>query len=70
MNQRVIKPLIKFNSSAIYIGVGFAEEGRNALGKFKYDLTKLVGKLRVWTETVLIYTFFGGCVSNLQVGSC
>lgn len=52
MNRRVIKPLIKFNSSAIYIAVGFAEEGRNALGKFKYDLTKLVGKLRVWTETV------------------
>lgn len=38
--------LIKFNSLAIYIGVGFAAVGRNALakGKSKYDLTKLEGE--------------------------
>lgn len=54
----MIKPLIKFNSPAIYIGVGFAAEGRNALakGKSKYDLTKR-RELRIWTETVLIFTF-------------
>lgn len=46
-------------------------EGRNALGKFKCDLTKLVGELRVWTETVLIYTLFWERPSwNSQVGSC
>lgn len=55
----MIKPLIKFNSLAIYIGVGFAAVGRNALakGKSKYDLTKLEGELRTWTEMVLVYTF-------------
>lgn len=58
--RRVIKPLIKFNSLAIYIGVGFAALGRNALAKgtFKYDLTKLDGELRTWTEMVLSLYFF------------
>lgn len=57
---RVIKPLITFNSLAIYIGLGTAAVGRNALakGKFKYDLTKLEGESRIWTEMVLLYTFF------------
>lgn len=58
--RRVIKPLIKFNSLAIYIGVGFAAVGRNALAKGKsiYDLIKLEGELTTWAEMVLVYTFF------------
>lgn len=56
----MIKPLIKFSSLAIYIGVGIAAVGRNALakGKSKYDLTKLEGESKIWTEMVLICTFF------------
>lgn len=56
----MIKPLIKFNSLAIYIGVGFAAVGRNALAKGKsiYDLIKLEGELTTWAEMVLVYTFF------------
>lgn len=52
----MIKPLIKFSSLAIYIGVGIAAVGRNALakGKSKYDLTKLEGESKIWTEMVLI----------------
>lgn len=56
----MIKPLIKFNSLAVYIGVGFAAVGRNALtkGKSKYDLTKLEGELRTWAEMVVAYTSY------------
>lgn len=47
----MIKPLIKFNSLAVYIGLGIAAVGWNAFakGKSKYDLTKLEGKPRIWT---------------------
>lgn len=76
----VIKPLIKFNSLAVYIGLGIAAVGWNAFakGKSKYDLTKLEGKPRIWTEMVLVYKFFffffpnkrllffQGCLSSLH----
>jgi len=54
----VIKPLIKFNSLAIYIGAGFAAVGWNALakGKSKCDLTKLVGNLD--RNGTSLYLFF------------
>lgn len=59
-STRVIKPFITFNSLAVYIGLGTAAVGRNALakGKSKYDLTKLEGESRIWTEMALVYTFF------------
>lgn len=78
--RSVIKPLITFNSLAIYIGLDIPAVGRNTLakGKSKYDLNKARrGVKSLDRNCVSLYTFFNsrnysffqGCLSNLQVSS-